>query len=268
MGKRNHFRVSKENNELYIIKENISEVNPIYRNDPLNLYLIIGNEKAVLLDTGCGLYPLKPIIEDLIYEKELIVINTHAHWDHILGNHEFGEVYIHRNEANIVSHPYDISFLKNSPYDIVKRYEEDNYLIPPADNIYSLSKGDIFDLGDIKVEIIHAPGHSSGSICLLTDNNMLFTGDVAYYGDIFLPERKKIPKVLNSLNKLINLCKKENNLTIYPSHRKTPCKITLLYKLLEEIKNIDKIWNTKQYNEFFSAWELNSNNFTFLVSKF
>jgi glyoxylase-like metal-dependent hydrolase (beta-lactamase superfamily II) len=91
----NHFEISKEKNYLYVIKENISTVHPVYTNDPLNLYLLLGTQSALLIDTGCGLYPLKPIVDDLIGDRNLKVVNTHTHWDHILGNHEFGEVYVH-----------------------------------------------------------------------------------------------------------------------------------------------------------------------------
>ncbi|MHA2050304.1 MAG: MBL fold metallo-hydrolase [Promethearchaeota archaeon] len=107
----NHFEISKHKDYLYVIKENISIVHPVYTNDPLNLYLLLGTKTALLIDTGCGLYPLKPIVDDLIGDKNLLVINTHTHWDHILGNHEFREVYVHENEADIVSVPYDLSFL-------------------------------------------------------------------------------------------------------------------------------------------------------------
>ena len=66
-----HFKVSKHNDYLYVIKENISVVHPAYRNDPLNMYLLLGTHTALLLDTGFGLYPLKPIVNNLIGERKL-----------------------------------------------------------------------------------------------------------------------------------------------------------------------------------------------------
>ena len=150
----NHFEISKHKDYLYVIKENISLVHPVYTNDPLNLYLILGTGSAILVDTGCGLYPLKPIVDDLIDDRKLIVLNTHTHWDHILGNHEFGEVYVHENEVKIVSNPYDLSFLIDSPCEIVKKYEERDFQMPPAQVIKHLKDGDIFDLGEIIVKII------------------------------------------------------------------------------------------------------------------
>ena len=92
-----HFEISKLKEYLYVIKENLSLVHPVYTNDPLNIYLILGTDTALLLDTGCGLSPLKPIVDELIGKRNLIVVNSHYHWDHPLGNVEFGEVYIHEN---------------------------------------------------------------------------------------------------------------------------------------------------------------------------
>jgi glyoxylase-like metal-dependent hydrolase (beta-lactamase superfamily II) len=263
----NHFYVEKLNQFIYTIQETISEIHPIYRNDPLNLYVILGSEKAILIDTGCGLYPLKPIVDRIIGQRDLVVINTHAHWDHILGNHEFKEVYIHENEVNIVSHGYSIFFLQNSPTEIVKRYEKYDYLIPPAENVHPLEDGKTFELGGIKAEIIHTPGHSSGSICIQTDKKMLFTGDVAYYGDIFLPRRQEFPKVLKTLSKLIALCNKQKVSKLYPSHRKTPCKPSLLIELRKKIQKIEDAWDKRKFNEFFFAWEFQINDFTFYVSR-
>lgn len=262
-----YFEATKHKDYLYVIKENISVVHPAYRNDPLNMYLLLGTHIALLLDTGCGLYPLKPVVDELIGERNLLVFNTHAHWDHVLGNEEFGEVYIHTKEVNFISIPYDMSYLKDSPCEIVKKYEEKNFLISPAQNINTLKDGDVFNLGEINVKIIHTPGHSPGSICLLTSTGELFTSDVAYYGDQFLPKRKDFPKVLMTLSKLIELCEKQKDLELYPSHREYPCDKTLLTDLYNGIKNIKNLWDTKKAFDFFYAWQIDDNKFRYYISR-
>ncbi|MFX0000421.1 MAG: MBL fold metallo-hydrolase [Candidatus Hodarchaeota archaeon] len=264
-----HFEISKHKDYLYVIKENISIVHPVYTNDPLNIYLILGNHSALLLDTGCGLSPLKPLVDRLIGKRKLLVFNTHYHWDHPLGNVEFEEVYIHANEVDKVSKPYDLSFFKDSPNEIVKIYAEQDFLIPPSKTIKALEDGDLFDLGGIEVKVIHCPGHSPGSICLLTSKDELFTSDVAYYGDHFLPKKEDFHIVLKSLSKLIDLCEKQKIFELYPSHRNYPCDITLLTDLYKGIENIENIWNTKTPFDFFKAWEINDNSgkFKYFVSR-
>ncbi len=264
-----HFEISKHKDYLFVIKENISLVHPVYTNDPLNMYLLLGSHTALLLDTGCGLFPIKPIVDDLIGKRKLIVFNTHYHWDHPLGNVEFGEVFIHENEVDFVSKPYDVSFFKDSPNDIVKVYEDQNFLIPPAKSIKSLKDGDVFDLGEIEVKVIHCPGHSPGSICLLTSTGELFTSDVAYYGDQFLPKRENFSEVLETLSKLIDLCEKQKDLELYPSHREYPCDKTLLTDLYNGIENIKNLWHTKKAFDFFEAWQIDddSGKFRYYISR-
>jgi len=256
----NHFEISKQKDYLYVIKENISLVHPVYTNDPLNIYLLLGTHTALLLDTGCGLFPIKPIVDELIGKRKLLVFNTHYHWDHPLGNVEFGEVYIHEKEVEFVSKPYDVSYFKDSPNEIIKVYEKQNFLIPPAKIIKPLKDGDVFDLGEIEVEVIHCPGHSVGSICLLASTRELFTSDVAYYGDQFLPKRDFFPEVLKTLSRLIDLCEKQENLELYPSHRKYPCDKTLLTDLYKGIENIENLWDTKKAFDFFEAWLIDDPN--------
>jgi glyoxylase-like metal-dependent hydrolase (beta-lactamase superfamily II) len=263
----NHFTVGKLSDELFVIQENISYVHPIYTNDPLNLYLVLGNHSAALIDTGCGLSPLKPIVNKLINRRELFVINSHAHWDHILGNEEFEKVYIHENEAGIVSNPYNLAYHRDI---FGKRYADRNFVIPPCDTIKTITDEDIFDLGGKKLEVIHAPGHSPGSICLLTSKNELFTGDVAYYGDQFLPSREYIPQVLETLSKLISLCEKENIKTLYPSHQQTPCEIDLFKDLYDGISNIDNLWHTRKRHSHFYSWIIDDpkhKRFRYLISR-
>ncbi|MFX1448494.1 MAG: MBL fold metallo-hydrolase [Promethearchaeota archaeon] len=265
MSEKHHFEISKHKPYLYVIKENISLVHPVYTNDPLNIYLLLGTHTALLIDTGCGLFPLKPIVDDIIKKRKLIVFNTHYHWDHPLGNVEFEKIYIHENEVELVSKPYDVSYFKDSPNKVVEVYRKKNFLIPPAKTIIPLKDGDRFDLGELIVEVIHCPGHSPGSICLLTSNRELFTSDVAYYGDQFLPKREEFHKVLNSLSKLIKICKQNKKIELYPSHRNYPCDISLLTDLYEGIKNIENNWSF----DFFQAWQIDdpSGKFRYYISK-
>lgn len=263
-----HFEISKLKEYLYVIKENISLVHPVYTNDPLNMYLLLGEHSALLLDTGCGLSPLKPVVEDLITDRDLIVLNSHTHWDHILGNKEFDEVFVHEKEAYRVSRPYDVSYFQDSPNKkVIQIYANQNYLIPPAPVIKTFKDQDVFDLGGLKMKIVHCPGHSPGSVCLLTSKNELFTSDVAYYGDQFLPKKENFSIVLKSLSNLIDICKKYKKIELYPSHRRYPCDITLLIDLYNGIENIENLWYTKKAFDFFNAWQVDDETFRYYVSR-
>ncbi len=121
----------------------------------VNMYLVVGREKALLIDTG---YPGNITPEDIkaLTPLPLLVVNTHAHPDHSGSNNAFEKIYVH--EADL---------------DAAKRYSGGTELIPIKD-------GYVFDLGGKKLEVIGVPGHTPGSICLLdAQEKMLFGGDTA-----------------------------------------------------------------------------------------
>jgi hypothetical protein len=102
---------------------------------------------------------------------------------------------------------------------------------------------------------------------MLTSSGELFTGDVAYYGDQFLPKKKKIPKVLETLSKLISISETQDRFELYPSHRNYPCDKTLLTDLYNGIDNIKNIWKMKKRFDFFDAWQIDDEKFRYFITR-
>lgn len=258
------FETIKLKDYLYVIREKLDEIDPRFYTTYDNLFLIIGSHSALLIDTGCGLFPLKPILSDIIKERSLIVINTHSHWDHILGNAEFDEIIIHYKELKSISIPTDVSFLQDSPKEIVKRYESKKYSISPANSFKSIKDSEIIELGELSVKVIHTPGHSPGSISLLTNKNELFTGDTAHFGTMYIT-KEDFPTHLASLSRLITLFHENENIEIYPSHEEYAVSKDLLIDLSKGIQNIENIWDSKVRDDFIEAWLLSDENFKYVV---
>jgi len=258
------FEIITHKDYLYVIRERLDEVDPRFYTTYTNLYLITGSHSALLIDTGIGLFPLKPVINNLIMDKKLIVINTHSHFDHIGGNQEFNKILIHKKECGLISKPRDISFLRDSSKKVVKRFQSINYVLPPTKDIQPVRGKEIIDLGEILIEIIHTPGHSPGCISLLTNKNELFTGDTAHYGMMYLTKRT-FPVILSNLRKLLDLFDNSKKIEIYPSHEEFAVGKELLVDLIKGITNIDKIWNTKRKDDFLEAWVLSDENFKYAV---
>ncbi|MGN1026353.1 MAG: hypothetical protein ACI4P4_08100, partial [Faecousia sp.] len=63
------------------------------------MYLTVGPEKALLVDTSFGIGNLKGLVEMLAGGKEIIVVNTHATFDHSYGNCQFDRCYCHKYAA-------------------------------------------------------------------------------------------------------------------------------------------------------------------------
>ncbi|MGV9198811.1 MAG: MBL fold metallo-hydrolase [Promethearchaeia archaeon] len=224
------YEIKKVNPHLYVIRERLDHIEPRYLTRYTNMYLIIGQEKALLIDTGAGVFPLRSLVQKLNKSKDLIIVNTHSDFDHIGNNQEFQEVFIHRNEVEEISRPKDISFLKNSAKNIVNRYKSTNFKIKSAAKINPIRDRQKFDLGGIQLTCLHTPGHSPGSISLFTNKNELFTGDLAHYGAVYVPKREKLVEVRQSFDKLLLLYEKNPNIKIFPSHERFGVSKRLIFK--------------------------------------
>ncbi len=122
----------------------------------VNMYLVVGTEKALLIDTG-NPGNITPEEIKAFTNLPLLVVNTHAHPDHSGSNSRFEKVYIH--EADL---------------EAGKRYSRGNVELIP------IKEGYVFDLGGKKLEVIGVRGHTPGSICLLdAQDKLLFGGDTA-----------------------------------------------------------------------------------------
>lgn len=259
------YEIIQHKDYLFVIRENLDNIDPRLYTTYINMYLLIGSTKALLIDTGCGLYPLKPIIKKIIKDKELMVINTHSHFDHRGGNEEFREIWIHEKEYEDVSAVCDVLFLKYSPRQVVSQLEKQDFKYQPAKIIHPIKEYDKFDLGGITIEIFHTPGHSTGSISILTNKNEFFTGDTAHYGAMYLPKPEEFPIILESLEKMLKICNTKQDIEIFPAHEDYAVDKKLLDTLIEGIINIDGIWSSKKKDEFLDSWVLDDGNFKYVV---
>ncbi len=109
-------------------------------------------------------------IEEIKY-----IVNTHSHVDHVMGNREM----VKRTGAKIVIHEKDAKFLTRIPQDLLLMFRAEPS--PPADIL--VKDGDIIEVGDVRLKVIHTPGHSPGGISLYMDG-MVFTGDTLFVGSV------------------------------------------------------------------------------------
>lgn len=151
------------------------------------IHVLMGTKKALVVDTGFGIGDLKGIVTELAGERELVVVNTHNHGDHILGNSQFGKVFCHRLDKPMLEkkmYPeYWAEFCKVADHSFFR--DEDvlpfaKYEIVPCENHHT------FDLGDGQlIELIWVGGHASGSSVFLDrKNGILFSGDAVMYPGI------------------------------------------------------------------------------------
>jgi len=159
-----------------------------------NLWLIKGRDADLLIDTGLGVSSLKLYLADLL-DKPLKVIATHVHFDHSGGCHEFDQVYIHKNEYHalccgnqqqILSAP-EFGFVPECDFESLpyEGFSVSDYAVKACPQAQTIQHGDVIDLGDKAFDIMHLPGHSSGSVGICnTKSGEFFSGDVVYDGEL------------------------------------------------------------------------------------
>ncbi|MDR3253813.1 MAG: MBL fold metallo-hydrolase [Endomicrobium sp.] len=175
-----------------------------------NCYVVYNSEslQAVIIDPGeDGTKVIYEIKGDNL--KPELLINTHGHYDHILSDDQIRSEFkislaIHKNESEMLANAYKNGSGFFSSPGIIKKPEillEDNQELK---------------LSCTTFKVIHTPGHTKGSICLLFDD-FLITGDTLFAGAIGRTDLEggSYEEIMNSLAKLKKL---NPYLIIYPGH--------------------------------------------------
>lgn len=200
--------------------------------DNTTLYLVEGDTAALLIDTGTKLKDL-PSKLSLLTDKPMKVALTHGHYDHA-GNIEFfPEIWMHKADIEL-----DTEALKNY-----------------KGKISWLEEGDVFDLGNRQLTVLHTPGHTPGSISLVdVKHKMAFTGDAFGSGQLWmqLEPRQPLQVLSESCGKMIELMDSKNIEKLYVGHypyQKKPLGMDYLLDIEITCRKIDK-GETKESEEF------------------
>lgn len=164
----------------------------IHYGEALDTYLLLGREKALLIDTAYGRGDFPNIVNELRDGLELIVVNTHGHFDHTGGNFWYPRVHMHKNAmpyAKIPFAPLDVTWMKNMPY--------------PDYRMVAVEDGHVFDLGGRKVEVLHTPAHSDSSLSFIDHGRrLLFSGDEFDAGQANMLEEASVAAFLENMLRL------------------------------------------------------------------
>ncbi|MFR3404683.1 MBL fold metallo-hydrolase [Ruminococcus sp. RTP21484sp1] len=188
------FRVKQINEYTWLIGENI-------RSDFTDTcVLLVGEQKAALIDTGCGLRKLKEIVKNLT-KLPVMVLTTHVHLDHIGGHGLFRdcEIYASQKEMDAWKKSADresfsrerLGFLHTAVEGQEKLYQEiEAQIVRECDFFWEpLKDGMIFDLGSRKLEACMIPGHTVESFAFVErESGNAFVGDSVNLTPWIFPE--------------------------------------------------------------------------------
>jgi glyoxylase-like metal-dependent hydrolase (beta-lactamase superfamily II) len=161
-----------------------------------NAWHVRGRDRDLLIDTGSGALSLTRFMPWLL-QRPTICLLSHTHWDHIGSAHEFAERLVHPAEAAILANPTNDATLAT-------KYAKDDasvearmftrrppgwrgsaYRLMPAPAARLVSEGDVIDLGDRQLTVLHTPGHSPGHVSLFEEKTgILFAADAVYDGPL------------------------------------------------------------------------------------
>lgn len=178
----------------------------------VNSYLIAGSDRAILFDTGMGIANIRRVVDQMT-DLEVMVVNSHYHFDHSGGNAQFEQIAIHELgreplaagvpdewlslyteftmemlEAFRLYKDLDDRYFHLLTADLLARplpedFDPATWRIPPTIPTRLLSEGDTIDLGGRQLQVMHTPGHTPDGICLFdAASGALFAGDTLTTG--------------------------------------------------------------------------------------
>ncbi|HII60226.1 MBL fold metallo-hydrolase [Pyrococcus horikoshii] len=165
-----------------IIKPNILMLRGL--NLDSNIYFLKSKKSLLIVDTGTGVYWNKYLgiaeregwLRDI---KDVIIFNTHEHFDHVGGNLIFKEKL--RNVKFAAQRLTAKALEDGDDYVILSFYYGRRY--EPHDVELKLEDGEKIRIGNIELTLLHTPGHTRGSSCLYyKEEKIMFTGDTVFAG--------------------------------------------------------------------------------------
>jgi len=208
--------MSQPNGDWFVVRRVTRDTYAVCEPGHVNSFLLVGTERAVLIDTGLGVAPIRPIVEALS-DRPVTVVNTHSPPDHVAGNHEFEQIAIHpAGRAALENQPFSEEDYRGymdyaermlgaaggfeaadreyfqlfdseaRPRPFPPGFDPASWTVRPSRATEELSDGDRIDLGDRSLTVIATPGHSPDGICLLDERDgVLVEGDTLGTGPLY-----------------------------------------------------------------------------------
>lgn len=213
------------NFEVKNLNENIKIISTA--NDSMYMYLICGEKKDVLIDTGYGYGDLKSFVCSLT-SKPIAVFNTHGHPDHTGANDSFSEIYQSAKAKADFHEAFGKKINLEKEINIVK-------------------DKDVISISDNTFEIYECASHSNSDIIVVdTKNRVAFVGDIVdphqvlfvAFSDEITNYKERVKLHIKAMQLLKSLANKFD--VICPAHNGTPIEKSLIDELIElDLKILD-----------------------------
>lgn len=242
------FTAERIDRDTYAISE--------YRHwEETHCYLLLGEERAVLIDTGLGIADIREVVKKLT-ELPVLVLTTHVHWDHIGGHRCFPQFAVHEAEVGWISGKFPLPLqavkenLLREPCTFPQGFDPEGYRIFQGTPARILRDNDRIELGGRSLTVLHTPGHSPGHCCFYEpERKYLFAGDLIYQGclDAFYPTTDPV-LFMKSVHRMAGLSVEK----VLPGHHQLHISPALIGKIDKGFQKLYDQGRLEQGNGVFS----------------
>ncbi len=178
--------------EVYKVTAGVFAIYEPHQSEETISYLVLGDKRALLFDTGMGISDLRKVTSGLT-RLPIVVLNSHTHNDHVGSNWQFETIFgmdtdftrqnARGSRVDAQAEVAQDQICGNLP----KGFDPKTYVTRPWKITSYMHGGDRIDLGGRTLEILATPGHTPDAISLFDRaNGLLFTGDTYYPATIWL----------------------------------------------------------------------------------
>lgn len=188
----------------------------VLENEPTNCYIVEDEitKETLVIDPGGEVQKIIELLEAIKAKVKYIYL-THCHADHTAGVNALREY----TGAKVLIHRADKEGLADDRISLATYIGLAEFNIK---NVFRVDDGDIMHIGNLKLEVIHTPGHTKGGSSLYCkQEKMVFTGDTMFrgtWGRTDLPTGSLEQIMFSITNKLLKL---EDDTIVYPGHGKS-----------------------------------------------
>jgi len=237
---------------VYELPGNVYAIDEDSQWEEIISYLIIGEDRAVLLDTGMGISSIKATVDELT-DLPVTVVLSHTHHDHMGGMHEFDDLLVYDSPEAIeiattgVDEFGDLSYevaaedgVFNPDRPLPEGFSPEGFHVIGKEPTGTLKDGDVIDLGGRTLEVMATPGHTADGITLFdAENGLVFTGDAYYPADLYAyNEEADLSVYAQSMRSMADHAEELGIQWIYPGHNETVKGISILGEVADDMDAI------------------------------
>ncbi|MGI6535266.1 MAG: MBL fold metallo-hydrolase [Eggerthellaceae bacterium] len=197
--------------EVFPVSTHVRHIQEIGGSDPVFFSVAQGSRSALVVDTAYGVGDTRGWVDQNV-SVPYRVINTHGHLDHVQGNSQFEEAWIHPADLPAYDRANSrmmrlSTFFQFGLANGLPKSAKDAFITAPQTVMHALDGNERFDLGGVHVRVVELPGHTKGEIGLLVEEDRLLLSGDSFSDDCFMfgDNHDSLETLASSLEKALAL---------------------------------------------------------------